>query len=51
MIICHNFYPERYSGLSQKTFDRFNEKWASLGMTTAAFVSSQAEHTFGPWEV
>lgn len=51
MIICHNFYPERYSGLSQKTFDRFNEKWTSLGMTTAAFVSSQAEQTFGPWEV
>ena len=51
MIICHNFYPERYSGLSQKTFDRFNAKCTSLGMTTAAFVSSQAEHTFGPWEV
>ena len=51
MTICHNFYPERYTGLSQKTFDRANEKWASLGMTTAAFVSSQEEHTFGPWEV
>ena len=51
MTICHNFYPERYTGLSQRTFDRANEKWASLGMTTAAFVSSQEEHTFGPWEV
>ena len=35
MTICHNFYPERYTGLSQRTFDRANEKWASLGMTTA----------------
>lgn len=51
MIICHNFYPERYSGLSQAVFDRFNEKWSSLGMTTAAFVSSQQPHTFGPWQV
>ena len=51
MIICHNFYPERYSGLSQKTFDRFNAKWESLGLTTAAFVSSQEKDTFGPWKV
>ena len=51
MIICHNFYPERYSGLSQAVFDRFNEKWSSLGMTTAAFVSSQQKETFGPWQV
>lgn len=51
MLICHNFYPERYSGLSQKTFDRFNAKWSALGMTTAAFVSSQAKDTFGPWKV
>lgn len=51
MIICHNFYPERYTGHSQKTFDRFNEKWSALGLTTAAFVSSQQEHTFGPWKV
>ena len=51
MIICHNFYPERYSGLSQKVFDRFNEKWSRLGMTTAAFVSSREKETFGPWQV
>lgn len=51
MVICHNFYPERYSGLSQAVFDRFNEKWSNLGMTTAAFVSSQQKETFGPWQV
>lgn len=51
MTICHNFYPERYSGLSQKTFDRFNEKWSGLGLTTAAFVTSREKDTFGPWEV
>ena len=51
ILICHNFYPERYSGLSQQTFDRFNANWNRLGLTTAAFVSSQQPKTFGPWEV
>ena len=51
MTICHNFYPERYSGLSQKTFDRFNANWKSLGLPVAAFVASQQQDTFGPWPV
>ena len=51
MTICHNFYPERYSGLSQKTFDRFNEQWKTLGLPVAAFVTSQEKETFGPWPV
>lgn len=51
MIICHNFYPERYSGLGWNTFVNFNKKWKTLGMHTAAFVSSNAENTYGPWPV
>ncbi|MCI5773410.1 MAG: MupG family TIM beta-alpha barrel fold protein [Erysipelotrichaceae bacterium] len=51
MIICHNFYPEKYSGLGWNTFVNFNKKWKSLGMHTAAFVSSNAKDTFGPWPV
>lgn len=51
MIICHNFYPERYSGLGWNVFMNFNKKWKGLGMHTAAFVSSNNDHTFGPWEV
>lgn len=51
MIICHNFYPERYSGLGWNTFVNFNKKWKSLGMHTAAFVSSNAKDTYGPWPV
>lgn len=51
MTVCYNFYPERYSGLSQNTFDRLNKTWGSLGLTTAAFVSSQEKDTFGPWKV
>lgn len=51
IIICHNFYPERYSGLSWKTFMNFNKKWKSLGLHNAAFVSSNNDNTFGPWPV
>ena len=51
ILMCHNFYPERYTGLSRKVFDRFNEKWKGLGLPTAAFVSSNNENTYGPWPV
>lgn len=49
--MCHNFYPERYTGLSRKTFDGFNAKWKGLGLSVAAFVSSNNAHTYGPWPV
>ena len=51
MTICHNFYPERYSGLGWNTFMNFNRKWKSLGMHVAAFVSSNNTDTYGPWPV
>ena len=51
MLICHNFYPQKYSGLSWKSFSEFNENWTRLGMHTAAFVSSNAKNTYGPWPV
>lgn len=51
IIICHNFYPEPYSGLGWRTFMDFNRKWKSLGLHTAAFVSSSNENTYGPWPV
>lgn len=51
MTICHNFYPERYSGLAWRAFMDFNKKWISLGMRPAAFVSSNNVNTYGPWPV
>lgn len=51
MLICHNFYPQKYSGLGWSTFEKFNNKWKSIGMRTAAFVSSNEDHTHGPWPV
>ena len=47
---CHNFYPHRYTGLSDLHFMKCSEQFHKLGIHSAAFVSSQAA-TFGPWPV
>lgn len=51
MMMCHNFYPQRHTGLSWETFTTFNQKWKDLGLHTAAFVSSNNTNTYGPWPV
>ena len=51
ICICHNFYPERYSGLDWDHFINMNKLWKSLNLRTAAFITSQEEHTHGPWNV
>lgn len=51
MTICHNFYPEKYSGLGWNTFMNFNKSWVESGLTVGAFVSSNNTNTFGPWPV
>ncbi len=49
LIGCHNFYPQRYTGLSGVHFKKTTAKFKSLGLRLAAFVTSQAENSFGPW--
>ncbi|HAZ37088.1 MAG TPA: DUF871 domain-containing protein [Clostridiaceae bacterium] len=51
MIVCHNFYPEKYTGLGWNKFMEFTNKYKALGLPVAAFVSSNNENTFGPWPV
>lgn len=51
MVICHNFFPEKYSGLGWKTFMNLNEEWRKTGLTIGAFISSNEKPTFGPWPV
>lgn len=51
LITCHNFYPQRYTGLSLKHFNKCNEDIKKYNLKTAAFVSSQVENTYGPWPV
>ncbi|BCA86816.1 hypothetical protein EsVE80_23390 [Enterococcus saigonensis] len=45
IIGCHNFYPQRFTGLDYDYFIKCSEKYKKLGLRTAAFVSSQtADH-------
>lgn len=51
MLICHNFYPQKYTALDFDLFMDYSYSYNSLGFTTAAFVSSNNSNTYGPWEV
>lgn len=51
IITCHNFYPQRYSGLSYEHFEKCSQHMKDLNLKVAAFVSSQATDTYGPWRV
>lgn len=51
LVTCHNFYPQRYTGLSLEHFRKCNETVKGCGLDVAAFVSSRQEGAFGPWPV
>lgn len=51
LIGCHNFYPHNYSGLNVKHFLKCTNNFKKYGLKTAAFVTSQASNSFGPWPV
>ena len=50
LIGCHNFYPQRYTGLPYDFFIECSNRFKRHGLTTAAFVSSQ-HGTIGPWDI
>lgn len=51
MDVCHNFYPQKFTGLGFNKFMEFTNKYKALGLPVAAFVSSNNKNTFGPWPV
>lgn len=51
IITCHNFYPQRYSGISYEHFEKCSRDIKNLNVKVAAFVSSQNDNTYGPWPV
>lgn len=51
IITCHNFYPQKYSGISLAHFNYCNTEMKKHNLRTAAFVSSSNDNTFGPWPV
>ncbi|MFH5810309.1 DUF871 domain-containing protein [Companilactobacillus sp. FL22-1] len=47
---CHNFYPQRGTGLPLSFFNRASQRFKDNGIDTAAFVTSQVGK-IGPWDV
>jgi uncharacterized protein len=50
LVTCHNFYPQRLTGLSYELFFDQTKKAKKYGLRTAAFVTCK-EGKIGPWKV
>lgn len=46
----HNFYPQKYTGISQSHFEETTAQFTKHNIHTASFVTSQ-EGSLGPWPV
>lgn len=50
-LVCHNFYPQRYTGVKWNDFLKTNTEIKSLGdVRIGAFISSNADNTHGVWD-
>lgn len=49
LTACHNFYPQRYTGLGYAHFEKCSRAAKEMNLRTAAFISSQEPDAFGPW--
>lgn len=47
---CHNFYPQKGTGLPYAFFVKCSKRFKQFGLRTAAFISSQ-QATIGPWDI
>ncbi|MDC7952250.1 DUF871 domain-containing protein [Liquorilactobacillus mali] len=50
LLGCHNFYPQKLTGLGQDFFIEQSKRYKEYGLHTAAFVSSKKAKN-GPWPV
>ncbi|WP_127850082.1 DUF871 domain-containing protein [Lacticaseibacillus hulanensis] len=50
LLGCHNFYPQQYTGLSDRYFAQYSKPYRQYNLHTAAFVSAPSAQ-FGPWPV
>lgn len=51
LISCHNFYPQKYTGLGQDFFDKVSKDVKKHNLRLAAFVGSNNPSARGPWPV
>lgn len=50
LLLGHNFYPQRYTGLKWKAFIDTNERLRPYGYPIDAFIASHNENTHGVWD-
>ena len=50
LLTCHNFYPQRYTGMAWQRFVDVNDRLSGLGLRIGAFVASHAPNTHGVWD-
>lgn len=50
LLLGHNFYPQRYTGLKWKSFVETNEKLKVYDYPIDAFIASHNENTHGVWD-
>ncbi|WOO87957.1 MupG family TIM beta-alpha barrel fold protein [Mollicutes bacterium LVI A0039] len=50
IIGCHNFYPQRYTGLNFEHFVKCSKRFKDNGIRSAAFISSRSA-LLGPWPI
>ena len=51
LSVCHNFYPQEYTGCDLESIMRINEHWKSKGVKVALFITSHNPKDHGPWPV
>lgn len=51
IALCHNYYPQPYTGISLNQFLETGQILERYGKKVSAFVSSQVEGAFGPWDI
>ncbi|MFD1464492.1 DUF871 domain-containing protein [Lapidilactobacillus mulanensis] len=47
---CHNFFPQKYTGLSRNQFEIYTKKYRQHFLKTAAFITSHTGQ-YGPWQL
>ena len=51
LVACHNYFPQKYTGLGEKIFVACNKSVKQHGVKIAAFVCTQNVDNFGVWAV
>lgn len=51
LSVCHNFYPQKYTGADIESTKEINDHWKEKGVRTTIFITSKLPEAHGPWPV